>query len=137
MCIRDRGLTVSTFHNLGLNVIRRESKILGFKPGFSIFDADDARALLKELMLKEGELDNDHIDLVQNQISRWKNDLTTGEQALAIAQSPAERTIARIYQRYNQALKAYNAVDFDDLILIPVNLFASNPEVLTLSLIHI
>lgn len=125
-----KGLTVSTFHNLGLNVIRRESKILGFKPGFSIFDADDARALLKELMLKEGELDNDHIDLVQNQISRWKNDLITGEQALAIAQSPAERTIARIYQRYNQALKAYNAVDFDDLILIPVNLFASSPEVL-------
>src|SRR5690606_18591856 len=76
-----KGLTVSTFHNLGLNVIRRESKILGFKPGFSIFDADDARALLKELMLKEGELDNDHIDLVQNQISRWKNDLITGEQA--------------------------------------------------------
>ena len=125
-----KGLTVSTFHNLGLNIIRREAKTLGFKPGFSIFDADDARSLLKELMLKDGELDNDHIDLVQHQISRWKNDLTTSEQALAMAQSPAERTIARIYQRYNQALKAYNAVDFDDLILIPVNLFSTHPEVL-------
>jgi len=125
-----KGLTVSTFHNLGLNIIRRESKILGFKPGFSIFDADDARSLLKELMLKDGEMDNDHLDMVQHQISRWKNDLTTGEQALTIAESPAERTIARIYQRYNQALRAYNAVDFDDLILIPVTLFGTNPEVL-------
>lgn len=125
-----RGLTVSTFHNLGLNIIRREHKSLGFKPGFSIFDAEDARALLKELMLKEGELDNDHLDLVQNQISNWKNDLVQPQQALGLAQSPAEQTIALIYQRYNQALKAYNAVDFDDLILIPVNLFQTNADIL-------
>lgn len=125
-----RGLTVSTFHNLGLNIIRREVKTLGFKPGFSIFDAEDARTLLKELMLKDGELDKDHIDLVQHQISNWKNDLTTPKQAELAAQSPAEQTIARVYQRYNQALRAYNAVDFDDLILIPVHLFEDNPEVL-------
>ncbi|ACE85845.1 DNA helicase Rep [Cellvibrio japonicus] len=125
-----RGLTVSTFHNLGLNIIRREHKTLGFKPGFSIFDAEDARALLKELMLKEGELDNDHLDLVQHQISNWKNDLVHPTKALSLAQSPAEQTIALIYQRYNQALKAYNAVDFDDLILIPVALFQEHPEVL-------
>src|SRR5690606_466777 len=126
-----RGLTVSTFHNLGLNIIRREARILGYKPGFSIFDAEDARALLKELMLKDGEMDKDHLDLVQHQISTWKNDLTTFEQAEAAAVSPAEKTIARVYQRYNQALRAYNAVDFDDLILIPVHLFQANPDVLT------
>jgi len=125
-----RGLTVSTFHNLGLNIIRREYKSLGFKPGFSIFDAEDARSLLKELMLKDGDLDSDHLNLVQHQISNWKNDLTTPEQALSFAQSPAEQTIAYIYQRYNQALRAYNAVDFDDLILIPVHLFQQNEEVL-------
>lgn len=124
------GLTVSTFHNLGLNIIRREHKSLGFKPGFSIFDAEDARALLKELMLKDGELDNDHLDLVQNQISTWKNDLIQPEQALGLAQSPAEQTIALIYQRYNQSLKAYNAVDFDDLILIPVRLFQTHDDIL-------
>lgn len=125
-----RGLTVSTFHNLGLNIIRREHKSLGFKPGFSIFDAEDARSLLKELMLKEGDLDNDHLDLVQHQISTWKNDLVIPARALSMAQSPAEQAIAIIYQRYNQALRAYNAVDFDDLILIPVELFQTNPEVL-------
>ncbi|MBB3169934.1 DNA helicase Rep [Simiduia aestuariiviva] len=125
-----RGLTVSTFHNLGLNIIRREHKQLGFKPGFSIFDAEDARALLKELMLKDGDLDSDHLDLVANQISNWKNDLTVPEMAASKAQSTGEAQIAEIYRRYNQALKAYNAVDFDDLILTPVRLFSEYPEVL-------
>lgn len=126
-----KGLTVSTFHNLGLNIIRREHKALGFKPGFSIFDAEDARSLLKELMLKDGDLDSDHLDLVQHQISNWKNDLVTPARALSIAQSQGEQTIAMIYLRYNQALRAYNAVDFDDLILVPVELFQNNAEVLT------
>lgn len=125
-----KGLTVSTFHNLGLNIIRRETKMLGFKPGFSIFDAEDSRALLKELMLKDGDLDKDHLDLVQHQISQWKNDLTTPAQAESLAANPAEQKIAWVYNRYNQALRAYNAVDFDDLILIPVRLFEEQPEVL-------
>jgi len=125
-----RGLTVSTFHNLGLNMIRREAGSLGFKPGFSIFDAEDARALIKELMLKDGELDSDHLNSVQHQISNWKNDLVEPEQALALAESPGEQTIALVYQRYNQALRAYNAVDFDDLILIPVQLLERDAEAL-------
>jgi ATP-dependent DNA helicase Rep len=125
-----KGLTVSTFHNLGLNIIRREYKSLGFKPGFSIFDSEDARSLLKELMMRDGDLDTDHLDLVQHQISNWKNDLVTPKRALELAQSPAEQTIALVYQQYNQALRAYNAVDFDDLILIPVNLFREHSEIL-------
>ncbi|MYM63848.1 DNA helicase Rep [Pseudomaricurvus sp. HS19] len=125
-----RGLTVSTFHNLGLNIIRKEHKALGFKPGFSIFDAEDARSLLKELMLKDGDLDSDHLDLVQNQISNWKNDLWSPSQALSKAQSPGEEKIAHIYRAYNAALLAYNAVDFDDLILIPAQLFLDHPEIL-------
>ena len=67
-----KGLTVSTFHNLGLNIIRKELKVLGFKSGFSIFDSEDARSLLKELMLKDGDLDSDHLDMVQHQISIGK-----------------------------------------------------------------
>ena len=130
-----RGLTVSTFHNLGLNMIRREYKSLGFKPGFSIFDAEDARSLLKELMLRDGDLDNDQVNLAQQQISNWKNDLITPTGALELAQSaalpqPAIQTLARVYQQYNQALRAYNAVDFDDLISIPVNLLRTKPEIL-------
>lgn len=124
------GLTVSTFHNLGLNIIRREIKTLGFKSGFSIFDQDDAKSLLKELMMRESELDADHVDMVQNQISSWKNDLMSPAQAMSRAQSPGEQTIALLYERYTSALRAYNSVDFDDLILIPVQLFRDYPEIL-------
>lgn len=125
-----KGLTVSTFHNLGLNIIRSEYKTLGFKPGFSIFDAEDAKSLLKELMMKDGELDSDHLNLVQHSISNWKNDLLSPDHVLSRAQSPGEEQMAHIYKRYNQALLAYNSVDFDDLILIPAQLFMEHKNVL-------
>jgi ATP-dependent DNA helicase Rep len=125
-----RGLTVSTFHNLGLTIIRHEIKQLGYKPGFSIFDADDAKNLLKELMLKNSDLDTDHIDLVQHQISQWKNNLLSPSQALSKAENSGEQSIAIVYERYTQALQAYNAVDFDDLIQIPASLFYDHPDIL-------
>lgn len=125
------GLTVSTFHNLGLNIIRRELKHLGYKSGFSIFDAEDARALLKEIMLKDGDLDTDLVDSVQHQISNWKSGLVEPPQAIELAHSAGEQVLARVYERYNKALHAYNAVDFDDLIRLPSQLFANNEEVLS------
>lgn len=124
-----RGLTVSTFHNLGLNIIRKEHKRLGYKPGFSIFDQQDATALISDLMRRDYSAD-DGIEGIQSQISAWKNDLIMPEQALAQAKSPQEQTAASVYIHYNRTLKAYNAVDFDDLILIPVTLFRENPDVL-------
>lgn len=126
-----KGLIVSTFHNLGLTIIRREHKHLGFKPGFSIFDAEDARSLLKELLFREGDQDSDLLNQVQLQISQWKNDLVLPHQAESFAKSEGEQKIAIIYKAYAQALKAYNAVDFDDLILIPVQLFQTHAEVLS------
>lgn len=125
-----KGLTVSTFHNLGLTIIRLEIKQLGYKPGFSIFDADDAKNLLKELMLRDSDLDADHIDLVQHRISQWKNNLLSPSQALSKAENSGEQAIAIVYERYNKALQAYNAVDFDDLIMIPACLFRDQPDVL-------
>ncbi|WP_237060262.1 DNA helicase Rep [Microbulbifer sediminum] len=124
------GLTVSTFHNLGLNILRKEYRTAGLSPGFSIFDAEDARGLIKELMLRDGDLDTDLLDRVQNQISNWKNDMLTPRQAVEQAQSPGEQAIAVAYGRYCDALRAYNSVDFDDLILLPVQLFDSDPELL-------
>jgi ATP-dependent DNA helicase Rep len=125
-----KGLTVSTFHNLGLSIIRQDHELFGYKPGFSIFDSEDSRALLKELMMKEGDLANDHLDRTQQQISLWKNDLVSPDQALSLAASPGEQLIALVYGRYVQALKAYNAVDFDDLILKPVEFFQANTDLL-------
>lgn len=126
-----KGLIVSTFHNLGLNIIRREHQQLGFKPGFSIFDSEDARSLLKELLFRDGDTDSDLLDTIHNQISKWKNDLVLPQMAESLAQSNGEQKIALIYKAYSQALKAYNAVDFDDLILIPVQLFQTYPDILS------
>ncbi len=125
-----RGLTISTFHNLGLNIIRKELKHLGYKSGFSIFDAEDSRTLIKELMITKSEIDPDLINIAQQQISKWKNELQAPQQAQSLAESDGEQALALLYERYQQALKAYNAVDFDDLILLPVQLFRDHPDVL-------
>lgn len=124
-----RGLTVSTFHNLGLNIIRKEYAKLGYKPGFSIFDEGDIKALLTDIMQKEYAGD-DGVDEIKGYIGSWKNDLIIPEEALANARNPKEQTAAIVYTHYQRTLKAYNAVDFDDLIMQPVKLFQNHPEVL-------
>ncbi|WP_459207210.1 DNA helicase Rep [Pseudomonas sp. MLB6B] len=124
-----RGLTVCTFHNLGLNIIRKEHARLGYKPGFSIFDETDIKALLSDIMQKEYSGD-DGIDEVKNMIGAWKNDLILPAQALEQARNPREQTAAIVYTHYQRTLKAYNAVDFDDLILLPVKLFEEHHDVL-------
>ncbi|MCP1365776.1 UvrD-helicase domain-containing protein, partial [Halomonas sp. BBD48] len=124
------GLTVSTFHTLGLTIIRGELKTLGYKAGFSLFDPEDAKALLRDLMQKDAQVDADQINRVQSQISTWKNDLVLPGQALSHAADEDEQYAARLYEAYNRHLKAYNAVDFDDLILLPVVLLQSDPEAL-------
>lgn len=126
-----RGLTVSTFHNLGLNIIREEHTHLGYHPGFSIFDAEDAKALLQDLMMREASADaGDELSDIQMTISSWKNAMRSPSEALSKASDEREQRIALVYARYTEYLKAYNAVDFDDLILLPVQLFRSQPETL-------
>ncbi|MET0013955.1 MAG: DNA helicase Rep [Sedimenticola sp.] len=123
------GLSISTFHTLGLNILRREHKALGFKPGFSIFDDQDTETLLKELLHK-GAGDDDAASSYRWRISDWKNDMLTPEQALAGAENDLDQRAALVYANYQRSLKAYNAVDFDDLILLPVQLFRESNEAL-------
>ncbi|ALA26395.1 ATP-dependent DNA helicase Rep [Piscirickettsia salmonis] len=125
-----RGLTVSTFHNLGLTIIKREARALGFKPGVSIFDAADSLSLLKELSEQELTLSKEALERVQTRISNWKNDLILADQALHHAVDEFEQKAALLYQEYQRCLKAYNAVDFDDLILSPVQLLKNQPDIL-------
>ncbi len=124
-----RGLTVSTFHSLGLDIVRREIKTLGYKPGFTLFDDQDTLALLKELTLEELDGDKDLLSKLQNKISNWKNDLLLPEQALQLALDADSAESAEFYARYQVHMKAYNALDFDDLILIPTLLLKNLPEV--------
>ena len=125
-----RGLTISTFHHLGLTIIRREHKKLGFKSGFSIFDSQDSASLLKSLLHKEADVSDEQLKFLQITISNWKNQLLLPEQANQTATEPEIIFAARVYTQYQRHLRAFNAVDFDDLILLPVTLFQEHPEVL-------
>ena len=124
------GLTVSTFHQLGLKIIRSERKELGLKSGFSIFDGEDTRTLIRDLLIQEHGAEGDQANTIAQRISNWKNDRVLPEQALANASSPADILCAQAYLRYKRALRAYNALDFDDLILLPTILFEQHPDIL-------
>ncbi|CAI8849470.1 DNA helicase Rep [Methylococcus capsulatus] len=125
-----RGLTVSTFHALGLEIVRREHKALELKSAISIFDEQDRQALLREL-IRHGDhrFDPEQADAYAARISRWKNRFITPDRARSLDE-PDAAGIAALYEAYMHHMKAYNAVDFDDLILLPVMLFQRHPEVL-------
>ena len=124
------GLTVSTFHQLGLKIIRAERRELGLKSGFSIFDGEDTRTLIRDLLIQQHGAEGDQANTIAQRLSSWKNDRVLPEQALATATSPADILCAQAYLRYKRALKAYNALDFDDLILLPTILFEHHPAIL-------
>ncbi|GIC06282.1 ATP-dependent DNA helicase Rep [Vibrio cholerae] len=124
-----RGLMVSTFHTLGLNIIRREFKALGLKAGFSLFDDQDQLALLKELTEKQLNGDKDLLRLLLSTISNWKNDMLTPPQVKAMAKGEQQQLFAHCFELYQKQMQSYNALDFDDLILLPVLLLRSNEEV--------
>ncbi len=124
-----RGLMVSTFHSLGLEIIRREHKVLHLKANFSLFDDTDQMALLKELTDVELQGDKEKLGQLLNAISNWKNDLVLPGGALKHARDPDEQRLALLYERYQRQMTAYNALDFDDLILMPTLLLKTNAEV--------
>ena len=127
---RSQGLRVSTFHTLGLDIIRKELDNLPYKKGFSIYDNQDSLALIKELMKRAFSDPDGQTDRVLWQISRWKNAFVLPGQAQQEANGDPFLTLsASLYEQYNHHLQTYNAVDFDDLIMIPVLLFRDFPEV--------
>ena len=119
-------LTVSTFHSLGVKILRQEARALGLKDRFSIMDSDDCFSLVQDLAITT---DKQLIRRIQTAISLWKNGLVEPQQALAQAKDEDEAQAARIFASYVATLSAYQAVDFDDLIRLPVELFRNNEEV--------
>lgn len=122
-----RGLTVSTFHSLGMQMLRLEAPHLGYKPQFSILDAFDAGKIIADTL---GTTARDEIRKVQSRISLWKNDFKSPQQTLTEADNDWDHVCARTYLAYQDTLTAYQAMDFDDLIRLPVELFRREPEVL-------
>lgn len=123
-----KGLMISTFHTLGLEIIKREYKALGMKSNFSLFDDQDQLALLKELTFDHLEEDKELLQQLVSQISNWKNALLTPEQAKGLARSEREHTFAECYHRYELHLSSCNVLDFDDLITKPTLLFARDEQ---------
>jgi ATP-dependent DNA helicase Rep len=119
------GLTLCTFHALGLKLLQIEHAKIGLRRGFSVFDSDDATAQIKDLMPGAKP---DALQMMQGLISRAKNSGLSPEQAAAAAQSPREREAAQLYAKYQQRLETFNAVDFDDLIRLPVQLLESDED---------
>lgn len=124
-----RGLRISTFHTLGLTLLKHEHKAAGLRPGFTILDSQDSEHLIREILLKD-EPDNEAIKQARWQISQWKNDLLSPDTAMSHTDNALELRQGQIYAAYQRTLGAYNAVDFDDLIQLPVKLLQENAEIL-------
>jgi ATP-dependent DNA helicase Rep len=119
-------LTVCTFHSLGVQILRQEAEHVGLKPQFSIMDSDDCFGMIQEQV---GSTDKGFIRKIQTIISLWKNGLVLPEEAMAIASNEDEHQAAIVYRNYVATLHAYQAVDFDDLIRLPAELFKANEQV--------
>ncbi len=125
------GLKIATFHTLGLSIIKRHLNLCGLKPGFSIFDSEDSLHLIRNYLPANKANEREMLVQIQQHISRWKNDLLSPEQVMKLpANAPLFEEAALLYPRYQLALKTYNAVDFDDLIGLPVTLLINHTEVL-------
>ncbi|KRG63497.1 ATP-dependent DNA helicase Rep [Stenotrophomonas terrae] len=121
-------VTICTFHALGLKFLQIEHEHVGLKRNFSIFDADDAGAQIKDL-LGGSNAKPDDIEDMKNLISRAKNSGLSPEQAMAAARSNREKDAAMVYELYQTRLTSFNAVDFDDLIRLPVQVLEENPDI--------
>lgn len=122
---------IGTFHSLGVYILRREAKNFGLTPYFTIFDDEDRLSLIKE-SIKELELDPKQFQpsRIKSLISQKKGGLITVEDHLTEANDPFNKTLARIWQSYEDKLKDSKSLDFDDLLVRPVTLFQKRPDVL-------
>ena len=124
---RDKRPTVCTFHALGMQMLRRDGAALGLKRSFSILDSDDAAGILTGVL---ATTDRKLIRSAQHRISLWKNALLDPDSAGAAATNDIEHAVARAWRDYSATLAAYQAVDFDDLILMPLRLLREDEAAL-------
>ncbi len=122
-----KGLTISTFHRLGMDMLHKDGEAMGLRKGFTILDQSDSLSTLREL-IREGNISIEEREL-QSMISNWKNEFITPDGALARAADDRDRIAALLYAKYNELLRACNSVDFDDLISLPVELLREHTDI--------
>ena len=126
------GIIISTFHSLGVRILRRDIRALGFKPNFSIYSTSDQSGVLRQAM-RERDIDPKVIDpdLILWKISGLKNRLIAPNEFRPAGSDPIELAAAAVYSRYQELLKSFNAIDFDDIIMLSVRLLQTVPDILT------
>ncbi|MFK7993718.1 MAG: UvrD-helicase domain-containing protein [Granulosicoccus sp.] len=122
-----RGLTIATFHRLGMDMLHKDGEAIGLRKGFTIMDQSDSLSALRELIGEANSAIEDRE--LQSMISHWKNEFIDPAQALADASDERDRIGAVLYAKYNDLLRACNSVDFDDLIGLPVSLLRDHKDV--------
>lgn len=129
--IGDVSSFIGIFHSLGVRIIRENHDILGLPNNFTIIDSDDTNTIIKKL-LKEMNLDSKQYSpsYVRNRISFIKNQMLTDGELDRLFNTPMDKVVVEVYHRYNNKLKTSASVDFDDLLLLPVNLFKERKDIL-------
>ncbi len=122
---------IGTFHSLGLKIVRENAEVLGYSKNITILDKDDVNSLIKKFM-KEMNLDSDKypVKYILNKISFAKNEGLSPEQYEKFMKGALDEAVIRIYKRYVNALKRNNSVDFDDLLIMPLEIFKKSDEVM-------
>ncbi|MCL2379164.1 MAG: DNA helicase PcrA [Coriobacteriia bacterium] len=126
-----QGMWIMTYHAACVRILRAEAEALGYKRNFTIYDDDDAKRLIKDIM-RELEIDPQvfPISAIRGRISQAKNELQSAEDLPEFGIAPIDRHTRSVFARYTQRLRAANAMDFDDLLLNTAQLFTQHPEVL-------
>ena len=124
-------LQVSTFHSFGLKLLRENYETLGYDKNFVIMDSDDSLTVVKKIIKDMGydpKIYNPRA--IRNKISSCKNEMMSPEAYERLAVSDYEKVVKEVYEKYNVKLQKNNSVDFDDLLLLPIELFKKHPDVL-------
>ncbi len=124
-------IQISTFHSFGLLVVKENYDKLNFKPNFTILDSDDSLSIIKKIM-RELNLDTNHFNpkVIRSRISGAKNEMMSPDDYEKYANSEFEQLVVTIYRKYQDKLLINNSLDFDDLLILPIKLFKSHPEIL-------
>ncbi len=122
---------LGTFHSLGLRIVKNECEHLGLTKSFTIMDSDDSLSIIKKVMKDKGmDIKSLSPSYVRNRISFIKNEMLSENDIIRYFNTEPEKQAYEIYLKYQETLKNNNCVDFDDLLLLPVNLFNTNPDIL-------
>ncbi len=129
--IGQRDIQISTFHSFGLRIIKENYKYLNMDRNFTILDESDSISMIEKI-IKEMNLDTKQYNpkIIKYKISNCKSEIISHDEYLKYSKNGIEEIVQKVYKKYQEKLNTTNCVDFDDLLMMPITLFKSNPEIL-------